>query len=157
RSQGQTCTREPSSAASFSSRSVWRPEMATLAPCLCRARAMPPPMPPVAPVTSAVLSVSSNMLVPYRPALVRQASREPRPHGVDVLRRANRACAEGRHDALGQSSQHLSRTNLIDVANAVGGHPRHAFAPAHGPRHLLHQALADFPRILDRCRQNVGN
>src|SRR5262249_29141846 len=155
RSQGQMCTREPSSAASFSSRSVWRPEMATLAPCLCSARAMLPPMPPVAPVMSAVLSVSSNMPVPYRlspiaPTLLR----EGRHRWLDVLGRADRACVEGGHNALGKLSQHLPRANLIDVRNPVGGHPRHAFAPAHGPRHLLHEPLPDFRGIPDRCRQH---
>ena len=37
------------------------PDSATVAPCACSARAIAPPMPPVAPVTSAVLPVRSNM------------------------------------------------------------------------------------------------
>ena len=38
------------------------PESATVAPCACSARAISPPMPPLAPVTSAVLPVRSNIM-----------------------------------------------------------------------------------------------
>jgi glutathione S-transferase len=62
RSHGTICTRSPSSAAKASSLSTWRPEIATSAPALWKARAMPAPMPPVAPVTRAFLPVRSNML-----------------------------------------------------------------------------------------------
>ena len=39
---------------------------ATVAPCPCNACAIAPPMPPVAPVTSAVLPVKSNINVSFR-------------------------------------------------------------------------------------------
>jgi hypothetical protein len=38
------------------------PEIATVAPCACSARAMAPPMDPLAPVTSAVLPFKSNII-----------------------------------------------------------------------------------------------
>src|SRR5581483_542761 len=142
RSQGQTCTREPSSAASFSSLSTWRPETATVAPCLCSARAIPPPMPPVAPVTSAVLSVSSNIC--WRPLL-----HERGQSGFDDLHGAHRDCAERRGDALGEPGQHLARADLVELGDAVGGHAHDALAPAHGARHLLDEAPSDLRRIGD--------
>ena len=43
---------------------VEAPDNATIAPCWCSARAIAPPMPPVAPVTRAVLPDRSNMGVP---------------------------------------------------------------------------------------------
>src|SRR5262245_58554159 len=131
RSQGTMCVREPSSAASFSSLSVCRPEMATVAPCLWSARAMPPPMPPVTPVTSAVLSLSSNMGTSLR---------ERRQRRLDILRRTHRGCLEARRDALGEPRQHLARADLVDGGDAVGGHARHALAPAHGAGDLLDEA-----------------
>ena len=48
-------------AASFWRASTLVSEMATVAPCLCRARAMPPPIEPLAPVIRAFLPVSSNI------------------------------------------------------------------------------------------------
>ena len=63
RSQGVTTTRSPSSTFNASSLSVCRPEIATVAPWACNLRAIAPPMPPVAPVTSAVLPVRSNITV----------------------------------------------------------------------------------------------
>jgi hypothetical protein len=47
--------------ASVSSTSRRVPEIATVAPCVCKACAIALPMPPVAPVTSAVLPVRSNI------------------------------------------------------------------------------------------------
>ncbi|KAK0348066.1 hypothetical protein LTR94_038682, partial [Friedmanniomyces endolithicus] len=47
--------RSPSSLARSASTASRVPDRTTVAPCACRARAMAPPMPPVAPVTRAVL------------------------------------------------------------------------------------------------------
>src|SRR3954470_4372384 len=55
--------RSPSLAASDSSAGARVPASATSAPWACSARAMAPPMPPEAPVTSAVWPVRSNMLL----------------------------------------------------------------------------------------------
>src|SRR5262245_13138957 len=60
RSHGSTAA-PPSSEASASSTSRRVPDTATLAPWACSARAIAPPMPPVAPVTSAFLPVRLNM------------------------------------------------------------------------------------------------
>ncbi len=61
RLHGSTWVRSLSSPASASSASRRVPDSATVAPWPCNARAMAPPMPPVAPVTSAVLPVRSNI------------------------------------------------------------------------------------------------
>jgi hypothetical protein len=53
-------------AANESSTSRRVPDIATVAPCPCNACAIAPPMPPVAPVTSAVLPVKSNINVSFR-------------------------------------------------------------------------------------------
>jgi len=42
--------------------SIWRPEIATVAPALWKAFEIAAPMPPVVPVTSAVLPVRSNIV-----------------------------------------------------------------------------------------------
>jgi hypothetical protein len=65
-SQAITWTRPPSCPASASSISPRRPEIATTAPLACIARAIAAPIPPVAPLTSAVLSVRSNMMFSSR-------------------------------------------------------------------------------------------
>jgi DNA-binding transcriptional LysR family regulator len=61
RLHGSTCVRSPSSPASASSISRRVPDSATVAPWPCKARAIAPPMPPVAPVTSALLPLRSNI------------------------------------------------------------------------------------------------
>ncbi len=52
----------PSAAATASSASLRVPEIATVAPCACSARAIAPPIAPLAPVTSAVLPFKSNIM-----------------------------------------------------------------------------------------------
>src|SRR5262249_37615883 len=122
RSQEKTWARPPSSEASASSLAPSRPEMATVAPCPCSARAMLPPMPPLAPVTSAVLSLSSNIAVSWSAptfyarlpsGLLRVAQRPGRSR--DLLGRADRGGAERGHDAPGKPGQHLAGAELVDV------------------------------------------
>ncbi|CAH2409574.1 hypothetical protein MES5069_90080 [Mesorhizobium escarrei] len=58
---GNSLTRSPSSAASVSSFSTRVPCRPTTAPCACSTLAIASPMPPDAPVTSALRPVNSNM------------------------------------------------------------------------------------------------
>ena len=107
-------------------------------------------MPPVAPVTSAVLSVEFEHELSPNFVAARQ-------RGLDVLRRADGGGIERRHDALGEAGQHLAGADLVDVGDAVGGHARHALAPAHRAGHLLDEALLDLGGIGDRRGQHVGD
>ena len=128
------------------------PDSATVAPCACSARAMAPPMPPVAPVTSAVCAGQSNMMATPPSKAAQVASRL---EGLDVGGRADGdAASRLRRDALGQAGQHLagaeSRQNGRRRLRAM---KPHAFAPAHRAGHLLDQQLADLVGVGDRRRQ----
>src|SRR5262245_43137049 len=119
-----------------------------MAPCLCSIRAMPPPMPPVAPVTSAVLSVSSNMTL----LLGKRGQR-----GVDIMRRADRGCGERTRYPLGEAGQHLARADLVDGRYAVRGHAHDALAPAHRAGDLIDEPAPDLGWVADGRRQHVGD
>ena len=70
---------------------------------------MAPPMPPVAPVTSAVLPERLNMEIPL--------AVESSQRGVDVGRRADARRVERCVDALGEAGEHLAGADLVDVAS----------------------------------------
>src|SRR3954467_15658237 len=127
RLQGSTWTRSPSLEAKPSSTSRRVPEIATVAPCPCKACAIALPMPPVAPVTSAVLPVKSNIenllfgKLTCSASLLRSllGSRQCVLGGGNVAGPADRNahCAVG--DALDQPAQHLASADLEKSRDAL--------------------------------------
>ena len=75
RDEARDCRVRPSGASSASARV---PDRTTVAPCACSAFAIAPPMPPEAPVTSAVLPVRSNIIVSSQRLRCRRACRASR-------------------------------------------------------------------------------
>src|SRR6185369_7579186 len=148
RLHGSTWTRSPSLPANESSTSRRVPEIATVAPCPCNACAIAPPMPPVAPVTSAVLPVKSNINVSFPGASGRGRQ--------GVLGRRNIVGSPDRHadraigDALDQPAQHLAGADFEEPRDAMRRHVGHRLAPAHGAGDLLDQAAANLVGIGDR-------
>src|SRR6266581_6590886 len=112
-----------SSPASASSASRRVPEIATVAPWAWSARAIAPPMPPLAPVTSAPLPVKSNIIA--LPSCAR------RLEGGNILRRADGHTARAFRDTLDQPREHLAGSDLVECRHARLRHERDAFAPAH--------------------------
>src|SRR5262249_46242792 len=139
RSQASTWTRPESSPASVSSASRRVPESATVAPCAWSARAIAPPMPPLAPVMSAHLPVRSNITI--------LLSRARRLERRDILRRADRHARRALGDALDEPSKHLAGADLVERRHAGLRHERDALAPAHGAGHLRDQAAHDLGGI----------
>src|SRR5262245_60310435 len=173
-----TCVRSPRDFASSSSAAARVPVNTTTAPCACSARAMAPPMPPDAPVTSAALPVRSNIISLVR-KIQRKGAKTLRNFLVFLLRafaslRFNqllqdfqqrldlRRLADGRGfdlavDALHQAGQHLARPDLRDLVDALRLHIGDALAPAHHARHLLHQQAPDGFGIAHLLRRHVGD
>src|SRR5436190_23799642 len=106
-------------------------------------------MPPVAPVTGAVLPERSNIEGPL--------TVETRERRVDVGRRADARRVERSVDALGEAGEHFAGADLVDVGDAVSGHVGNTLAPAHGAGDLLDEALSDLIGIADRLCQHVGD
>ena len=145
-----TSQRSPSAAASSSSASRRRPARTTWQPWACRPRAMAPPMPPEAPVTSARRPERSNMVSRHPRPAARPAPR--RPPGSWTLTSA----APGT-PRLARPVSTLPAPSSITVVDAEPGHGRHALAPAHARGHLPHQQLADGRRVLHRLGGDVGD
>src|SRR4051794_37637226 len=122
RLQASTWLRSPSSEASPLSASSRVPDSTTWAPCACRALAMAPPMPPVAPVTRAVLPERSN---------ITGAPLEAVGEGLELVRLVEAHGFGVGGDALGHAGQHLARAQLGEAGHpALAGQPDHALAPA---------------------------
>src|ERR1700733_13315719 len=153
RLQGSTWTRSPSWAASVSNASRRVPEMATVAPCRCSACAIAPPMPPLAPVTSAVLPVRSNIILSPNSGCPHRGERVFRR--TDIAGPANRNADGALGDTLDQSAQHLAGSDFEKPYDPMMGHISHRFAPAHGARDLLDQPSADLGGFGDRRSQYV--
>src|SRR5262249_13794591 len=117
------------------------PEIVTVAPLAWSVRVMAPPMPPVAPVTSAVLPVRSNTILP--------SNRQRRAEGMDILRCPDRGGGGGARDALDETAQHLASADLVKPRHALPHHIADAFAPAHHAGDLLDQTTGDLRRIRD--------
>src|SRR4051812_12287267 len=149
RSQVSTWTRPASSPASVSSASRRVPEIATFAPCACSARAIAPPMPPLAPVTSALLPVRSNIiLLPSCPCHL---------EGGDILRSTDGHTGRTFRYALDEPGEHFAGSNLVEGRYARLRHERYALAPAHGAGYLRNQAVHDLGGIRGRPRQHIGD
>src|ERR1700736_6357858 len=122
RLQGSTRTLSPSLPASVSSTSRRVPEIATVAPWECGAVAFAPPMPPVAPVTSAVLPVRSNIIV--SPGSSRLCGGERCFRGSQIVWAADRNPDRAVGDALDQPAQHLAGADFEKPRDAVACHIR---------------------------------
>src|SRR5579863_10163975 len=155
RSQASTCTRSFNSAASVSSAAARVPEMATVAPWRCKARAIAPPMPPVAPVTNAVLPLRSNIWIQL--CCGRKPNSRKRFIGVDFDRNGNAGSRCGIDDSPQKSGEDFARAQFNEERDALRGHELHALAPPHRARHLRNKELADLSRIGDRRRGDIGN
>src|SRR5215471_8975733 len=105
-----------SAAASCSSASCLVPDTATVAPRPCNARAIAPPMPPVAPVTSAVLPLRSNI----KPSRVSSATCgfERR----NVFGRADGNAIGAIRDALDEGAQDFAGADLVECLHIVCRH-----------------------------------
>ena len=147
RSQGSTWTRLPSSAASLSSFSVWRPETATVAPCLWKRAGD-------GAADAARGARDERRLVgqvehgaPYCPSRGRARRRCP------AACRSRRRSRTARCAWQAPPAPCPSRSRTISVTPA-GRHGGDALAPAHGARDLLDQAALDLDRVADRRCQS---
>src|ERR1700677_3878364 len=119
---------------------------------------MAPPMPPVAPVTSAVLPVRSNIKrssMPLGPLYLLRLAR--RFEHVDVLRRPDRGPGGTAGDALDETAQHLAGADLVELRYALRRHVSHAFAPPHRTGDLLDEAAGEFGRIGHGACRHIGD
>src|SRR5262249_5893521 len=147
RSQGSSWTRRPSSPANIAKASRRVPEIATVAPCWCSARAIAPPMPPLAPVTSAHLPVRSNVALSFA-SVARRLERAPPPRGG-----ARPAVGCG-GDALDQRAQPLAGAALVEGGTPPPRHERDRLAPTHVTRDLVDQPAHDQRRLGGRLGQH---
>src|SRR6476646_6238241 len=145
RLHGSTWTRSPSLAANESSTSRRVPDIATVAPCPCNACAIAPPMPPVAPVTSAVLPVKSNIDISLSAAL--RGSCQCILCSGNIVGPADGNADSTIGDALDEPAQHLAGADLEESRDAVTGHIGHRLAPTHGASDLFDQAAANLVGI----------
>src|SRR6202453_2561397 len=153
RSQGSTCAPSPSSAASASSASRRVPDNATWAPWLCSARAIAPPRPPEAPVTSAVFPLRSNIDSPF-------VARSPGGGvlvGRDVFGGAHAERRSAGRDALDEAGEHLAGADLDKAPYPLPCHKGDALAPAHRSGDLRDQTLANRRGIAERARAEIGD
>jgi len=103
-------------------------------------------MPPVAPVTSAVLPVRSNILVS---SSLRLLARQRAPVSPRQYHFARRPKSQSRHRQYGLTSPlstlpaPISKNRCDTLACHVG----HRLTPAHGSRNLFDQAAANLVRI----------
>src|SRR5262249_57412762 len=116
-----TCARSPNEDFSCSNASTRVPDSVTTAPCPCNVRAMAPPMPPEAPVTSAALPERSNI----------GSSLDRFQESFDVGRGVESNAGHLLVDALHQTRQHLARSALDQRIDILRLHVLHAFAPTH--------------------------
>src|SRR5262245_55265875 len=160
RSQGQTTARSPSAAFSESSASILVPESTTRARCPCSAVAIAPPIPPDAPVTSAVLPVKSNMqchlissrcLSPQRTTL--QARLQRFGESLYIGWRIQRHRLKLSVDALDHAREHLVAPQFHRHRRSELTKTRHRLAPTHARGQLLDEQAPD--RIgLDRLSRS---
>ena len=69
---------------------------------------------------------------------------------------AEAVCRVGR-DPADQARQHPAGAELDEAVDAQRGHRQHAFPPAHGGRHLLHQHAGDLGRVGDAGGGDIGD
>ena len=114
---------------------------------------MASPIPPVAPVTKAVLPVRSNMQLFLSLARSAGSSFE----GGDIIRRADGNATRILGYTPQQAGQDLAGADLVKRAHALLRHEGDRLAPTHRPRHLLDQCLHDVGRLTDRGGADIGH
>src|SRR5690348_4987603 len=97
---------------------------------------MPAPMLPLAPVTSARLSVRSNINAS-------SCSGEPAEHGVDLVGRADRKRLRTLDDAFGEAGENAAGADLDEDVDTGTPEPGNRFAPAHRGGHLTNEVPPD--------------
>src|SRR5438270_309328 len=109
---------------------------------------MAPPMPPLAPVTSAFFPARSN---------IQESRKSGRAHRIsgDIGWRADGNAGRTFGDTLEQSRQHLTGAKLKKAINARACHESHGLAPPHGTGDLRDKPAADSIRIGDRTRRDI--
>src|SRR6185312_16656597 len=145
RSAVSTGVPAPSSAASASSAGRRVPARATIAPARCRARAIAPPIPPEAPVTSAACPPRSNM------------ASEPLHQFFGLGRAAGRHYGHLAVDPPAEAGQHLAGADLDDLLNLVEPEQEDRLAPAHHAGDLLDEERPDHIDVLGGCCADVGD
>src|SRR5207253_10364965 len=123
----------------------------TVAPCACSACAIAPPMPPVAPVTSAILPVRSNIDISLRRTC--GSKRLFRSGNIVWPADGNADCTIS--DALDQAAQYLAGADLEKPVDAVACHIADRLAPAHRSGDLFDQAAANLVGLGERRSQHV--
>ena len=135
-------------------REPWCPRARPWRPGHAGRAAMAPPMPPEAPVTSAVLPLRSNMARLSSAAFKRSASSESASTSAGW---PTASASISRSMRLAKPRQHLAGAELDQALDALRLQPQHALAPAHHAGHLLDQQAADGLRVADRCRGDIGD
>src|SRR5579872_5509102 len=115
---------------------------------------MAPPMPPVAPVTSAVLPVKSNMIAL---PLARSCAGHRRFESRDIFGRAYGARADAFRDPSDETAEHLAGAYFIKRVGARARHRGNGLAPAHRAGDLSDERAHDFGGIVNGPRQNIGD
>src|SRR5262245_15048709 len=102
-------------------------------------------MPPVAPVTSAVLPVRSNIT----PSLSRLFGDSParRLEGGHIVGCSDGDAARSLGDALDEAGEHLAGTDLVEPGDALSRHEGDRLAPAHRAGHLRNERAHDLTWI----------
>src|SRR5437667_8280467 len=111
---------------------------------------MPAPMLPLAPVTSARLSVRSNIRAS-------SCSGEPANQSIDFVGSADGKRLATFDDPLGKAGQHPPSPELDENPNAGLAEPGDRFAPTDRAGHLANEIPSDGFRIADRPGDDVGN
>src|SRR5690554_1402930 len=127
------------------------PDSATFAPRSANALAMAEPIPPDAPVTSAVFPVRSNIIVP----VVKLQTLDCRQKGVDIISRDQ----AGRFDLFINPLYHPAKhfaAKFDKLFYTSFGKIEHRFAPAHCSRHLGNQQTANLVGICNHISGDIG-
>src|SRR3546814_16681380 len=100
-------------------------------PWPCRRRAMAPPIPPDAPVISAVFPVKSNIKASPRRWNLNLALLERGQHGLDFLRRLGPLRGQRTLDPPVEAGQHLAGDEVDPRPDALRSQLGHRTRPAH--------------------------
>src|SRR3954470_16742812 len=104
------------------------------------------PIAPVAPVTSAVLAVRSNII-----------SLRRKRESAHLLRRAHAEALRLSNDALDQAAEDLSGTELIECRHPGSRHGGDGFTPAYGTCHLSDEGAQNLLWVARRLSGDIGH
>ena len=128
------------------------PKAPAVAPCAASALAIAEPMPPRAPVTSAVIPVRSNM--PY--CIPLPNSQSCLRKRLDIVHRHDAGRRRVRRDALDHRAEDLA-AEFDELGDAGVAHRRDALAPAHRARSPAPPAACgSSPASVDRRGGDIG-